>query len=359
MNDLASLRIAELFANARARGASDLHFGGANRPALRLDGHLRVLDEPRIDDAAISGFLRSTLAPHEFQRFETCGAADGTVRSATLGTQRIHAYRHLSGIRVVVRFLATSVPTLESLALPPVVATFAARPTGLMLFTGPTGSGKTTALAALIDRINRTLERSILTIEDPIEYVHVCDRSIISQREIGRDVADYARALRDAMRADPNVLLVGEMRDRETMAATMTAAETGHLVFATLHTNDAPQTIDRIIDSFPSESQAQVRSQLSSVLHAVVSMRLIPWKREPGRRAAVEILIGTDAVRNLIREGKTHQIRNAIVTGRSAGMQTLESHLSELVMRGDIDLSEARAVSVYPADIRDFDRVAS
>lgn len=358
MTDLGSLRIAELLTNARARGASDLHFGGLIRPALRIDGRLIVLDDPAIDDTTVLSYLRDSLPAHGMLRLEQQGTIDGTLRSTTIGPHRVHAYRQLGGVRVVVRFLARLVPTLESLELPPVLATFTTRPNGLILFTGPTGSGKTTALAGMIDRINRSLERSILTVEDPIEYVHAPVRSIIAHCEIGRDVADYHEALRGAMRADPNVLLVGEMRDRATMQAAMTAAETGHLVFATLHTNDAPQTVDRIVDSFSSDAHNQIRSQLANVLHAIVSMRLVARKQNAGRRAVTEILIATDAVRNLIREGKTHQLRNAIVTGRNVGMQTLETHLSELVMRGEIDFTQAQAVSTHPADLRGLERAA-
>jgi twitching motility protein PilT len=259
-------------------------------------------------------------------------------------------------VRVVVRLLAQAVPQLADLGLPPTIASFAQAPLGLVLFTGPTGSGKTTALAALIDRINREGERNIVTVEDPIEYVHTPIRSIVTQCEIGRDVADFARALRGVLRADPDVILIGEMRDRETIAAALTAAETGHLVFATLHTNDTAQTIDRIIDAFPSEAQAQIRAQLAAVLLATVGLRLVPRSRGSGRRAAAELLVATDAVRNLIREGKTHQLRNAIVTGRGAGMQTLEAHLSELVARREIALDAARSVTNRPHDVREPER---
>jgi len=255
-------------------------------------------------------------------------------------------------VRIVIRLLAESVPALSTLGLPPVIATLAHAPQGLVLFTGPTGSGKTTALAALIDSINRTRERSIITIEDPIEYRHTPLRSVIAHCEIGRDVVDYPEALRGMLRADPDVILIGEMRDRETMAAALTAAETGHLVLATLHTNDTPQTIDRIIDAFPAEAQNQVRAQLAAVLLAAVGLRLVARRTGSGRRAAAEILIATDGVRTMIRDGKTHQLRNAIVTGRNVGMQTLETHLTELVARREITLDDARAASSRPNDVR-------
>jgi twitching motility protein PilT len=355
--ELAAIRISELLRNARVRGASDVHFGGGERPALRIDGRLIVLEGEPILESALLTFLEAGLTPTAFRRLAERGTADGARRTAEFGPCRIHGYRQIGGVRVVVRLLAETVPQLAHLELPAVVASFADRPMGLVLFTGPTGSGKTTALAALIDLINRSGERTIITVEDPIEYIHTSVRSLITHCEIGRDVVDYAEALRGMMRADPDVILVGEMRDRETMAAALTAAETGHLVFATLHTNDAAQTIDRIVDSFPSDAHSQIRSQFAAVLVAVVGLRLVPRRAGAGRRAAAEILVATDGVRNLIREGKTHQLRNAIVTGREAGMQTLETHLTMLVERGEISLAMAQAVSSRPHDIRE--RVAS
>jgi twitching motility protein PilT len=349
--ELGAIRISELLHNARVRAASDIHFGGGERPALRIDGRLIVLEDEPIPDAALLTFLEARLAPAAFKRLSDRGTADGAYRSGETGPYRIHAFRQLGGIRVVVRLLADTVPQLAQLGLPAVIASFAHAPQGLVLLTGPTGSGKTTALAALVDAINRTTQRNIITIEDPIEYIHTPIRSMIAHCEIGRDVDDYAEALRGAVRADPDIILVGEMRDRETMAAALTAAETGHLVLSTLHTNDAAQTIDRIVDAFPSEAQNQIRSQVAAVLLATVSLRLVPRLDIAGRRAAAEILVATDAVRNMIREGKTHQLRNAIVTGRKAGMQTLESHLSELVARRDIALTSAQAVSSRPGDL--------
>ena len=356
--ELGAIRIAELLANARVRKASDVHFGGEARPAVRIDGKLISLEGQPIPQTAITAYLASVLTPDQFERLAKRGTADGAERADDGGAMRIHAYRQSTGTRVVVRLLAQTIPQLDELELPPVVATFADRPMGLVLFTGPTGSGKTTALAALLDCINRSSERHIITVEDPIEYVHQPLRSLVTQCEIGRDVVDYAEALRGMLRADPDVILVGEMRDRETMAAAMTAAETGHLVFATLHTNDTAQTIDRIIDSFPSEAQNQMRSQLAAVLVGVVGLRLVPRRIGTGRRAAAEVLIATDGVRNTIREGKTHQLRNAIVTGRDVGMQTLETHLRSLVERGEIGLAEAQAVCGRPGEIRIAERTA-
>jgi twitching motility protein PilT len=357
--ELSAIRMRELLCNARVRGASDIHFGGGEPSALRIDGRLIVLPDEPPAEAALASFLAGRLRAAELQRLADRGTADGAAHTADIGPHRIHAYRQWGGIRVAIRLLAESVPALATLGLPPVIATLATAPLGLVLFTGPTGSGKTTALAALIDSINRSSERSIITIEDPIEYHHTPIRSVIAHCEIGRDVVDYPEALRGMLRADPDVILIGEMRDRETMAAALTAAETGHLVLATLHTNDTPQTIDRIIDAFPAEAQHQVRAQLAAVLLAVVGLRLVPRRSGSGRRAAAEILIASDGVRTMIRDGKAHQLRNAIVTGRSAGMQTLEAHLSELVARREIALDDARAVSSRPHDVREAERGAA
>jgi twitching motility protein PilT len=347
------IRVHDLVRDARARGATDVHFGGQERPALRVDGRLCVLDVPPLDDVAVRAFLAGVFSAEQAARLDAEGGGDGAVpRAAAAGPYRVHAYRHAGGVRVAVRLLAERVPTLDALGLPAAVATFALRGSGLILFTGPTGSGKTTALAALVDRVNRETARNVVTIEDPVEYVHAPLRSLITHCEIGRDVSTYAEGLRGVLRADPDVIVIGEMRERATMAAALTAAETGHLVFATVHTNDAPQTVDRIVDAFPPEAHAQVRAQLAAVLAGIVALRLVPCRAGRGRRAAAEIMIGTDAVRALVREGKTHQLRNAIVTGRAAGMQTLETHLAELVVRGEIGLADAHAAAVRPAEVR-------
>jgi twitching motility protein PilT len=286
------------------------------------------------------------------------GSGDVAVRAGLGAPYRLHAYRSTAGLRLAFRFLRGAIPALETLSLPPIVASLATRPNGLVLFTGPTGSGKTTALAALVDRMNRTSERVIVTVEDPVEYVHAPVRSLIAHTEIGTDVRDFAEALRGFMRADPDVILVGEMRDRATMEAALGAAETGHLVLSTLHTSDAAQTVDRIVDAFPSEAQQQVRTQLAATLAAVVSLRLVPIRNGSGRVAAAEVLIGTDAVRAIVRDGKSHQLRNTIATGRASGMQTLEASLSDYVVRGIVDLDAARAVANHPADIRELERAA-
>ena len=351
------MRLDELIALARGRSASDLHVGGDTAPTLRIDGRVIVLDLATFGDDTLRMFLAEVLLPDGLTRLASIGTADIARRAGHAAPYRLHAYRTTAGLQLAFRFLASTIPTLETLALPSIVSSFALRPNGLILFTGPTGSGKTTALAALLDRMNRTSERVMVTVEDPVEYVHAPIRSLIAHSEIGTDVLDYAEALRGFMRADPDVILVGEMRDRATMEAALTAAETGHLVLSTLHTNDAAQTVDRIVDAFPSNAHAQIRTQLASTLVAVVSLRLVAARGGGGRIAAAEILVGNDAVRAIVREGKTHQLRNTIATGRASGMQTLESHLSDLLLRGAIDVQAARAVANRPAEIRELDRV--
>jgi twitching motility protein PilT len=254
-------------------------------------------------------------------------------------------------VALSLRLIPYQIPSFEDLGLPPVLRNWVELPQGLVLVTGPTGSGKSTTLAAMLDKINKNRRCHIITIEDPIEYVHRHQLAAISQREIGLDTDSFARALRSALREDPDVLLVGEMRDPETIQTALTIAETGHLVFATLHTNDAGQAIDRIVDVFPGDKQAQIRVQLAASLTGIVSQRLLP-RVAGGRVAAFEVLTATFAVRNLVREGKSSQLRNLITTGGAKfGMQTLEQSLSELVISGQVGYEEAVVHSLYPADI--------
>jgi twitching motility protein PilT len=347
------VRIDDLLALARARGASDLHLGNAGPPTLRIHGALTALELPPVSTRGLDGYLERILTPPRFARWQAGRSIDATHREGPGAPYRLHAYRALSSTQLAFRLLHPVVPVLAELELPDIVRTFTARPNGLILMTGPTGSGKTTALAALIDELNRNCGRVVVTIEDPVEFVHVPLRSIVAHCEIGRDVARYGAALRGFMRADPDVILIGEMRDRKTISAALTAAETGHLVLSSLHTNDAAQTVDRILDAFPAAAQSQVRSQLAATLIAITSLRLIPRLSGDGRAAAAEILIATDAVRAMIRDGKTHQLRNAIATGRATGMRTLESALTELVVRGVVSLEAAREQANRPTDVRD------
>ncbi|HTV74134.1 MAG TPA: PilT/PilU family type 4a pilus ATPase [Candidatus Acidoferrales bacterium] len=349
---LGTVHLWELLRAARERNASDLHLGAGEPPALRIDGALVRLESPPLRDDDLNHFAGELLDEQALQVLYERGDADGARRDDELGTFRIHAFRAFGHLRFAIRLLARQIPNLERLGLPPILASFAERTAGLVLFVGPTGSGKTTSLAALIDLINRTSDRHIVTVEDPLEYAHRPIRSLISHRELGPDVRDYATAVRSCLRADPDVILIGELRDTATMSAALIAAETGHLVFSTLHTGDAAQTVDRIVDAFGVGSQGEVRVQLAQTLVGVVSQRLLPRASGHGRRAAAEILVATDAVRALIRDGKSHQLRNAIQTGRTSGMQTLETHLSELVVRRDVTLEAARAATDRASEIR-------
>jgi twitching motility protein PilT len=269
-----------------------------------------------------------------------------------VGRYRVNAYFQRGTLGAAFRLIPTETVPIEKLGLPPVVREFSKKPRGIVLVTGPTGSGKSTSLASLINEINETRDEHILTIEDPIEFLHQHKRCIVNQRELGADAPSFALALKAALRQDPDVILVGEMRDMETIGTALTAAETGHLVFATLHTQDAPQTIDRIIDVFPPEQQGQVRAQLAIGLQGVVTQTLIPTADGQGRCVAAEVLVPTAGVRNLIREGKTHQIYSLIQTGGAAGMQTMDTSLAGLVREGKITLAAAEARSSQPAELR-------
>jgi twitching motility protein PilT len=349
---LRTLRLWELLREAREREASDLHLATGETPSLRIDGTLARMETAASQEDDLAHFVAELLDEKALRTLREYGDADAALRSEELGTFRIHAFTSSGRSRLAIRLLSRDIQTLDHLALPSILAAFTEKQAGLVLFVGPAGSGKTTSLAALVDHVNRTAQRHIITVEDPVEYEHAPIRSIISHREAGRDVCDYATAVRSCLRADPDVILIGELRDPGAMAAALTAAETGHLVFSTLHTGDAAQTVDRIVNAFGASSQSEVRVQLAQTLIGVASQRLVPRASGRGRRAAVEILVATDAVRALIRDGKTHQLRNAIQTGRNAGMQTLETHLSELVVRRDVSLEAASAVTDRPGDIR-------
>ncbi|MGN6475151.1 MAG: type IV pilus twitching motility protein PilT, partial [Mycobacteriales bacterium] len=264
---------------------------------------------------------------------------------------RGNAYRQRGSVGVALRLIPHDIPSFEFLGVPPAVQKWAGMKRGLVLVTGPTGGGKSTTLASLIDWINRNRRVHIITIEDPIEYVHSHQVSAVDQREVGDDTASFADALRSALREDPDVLLVGEMRDLESIRSALTIAETGHLVFATLHTNDVAQTLDRIVDVFPPEQQPQIRVQLANTLTGICYQRLVP-RNDGGLAAAFEVMVATSGVRNLIREGKTNQLRNSLVTGQQDGMQTLEMSLNELMANGVISYEEALAVSLYPKELK-------
>jgi len=342
---IATIRLTDILRVARQRDASDVHLAAGHVPAIRVDGRLEFVAGTEIGADEVRLMGTALLHRDAIERIETGSDISGTWSSDDLGVIRVHGYRTRDGITLALRLLRRTVPALDVLHLPAIVAGLTEKQRGLIVIAGPTGSGKSTTLAALVDRINATSARRIITIEDPIEYRHANKASIVSQREIGCDTHSYDSALIGALRADPDVIVLGEMRDPETMRTVLTAAETGHLVITTLHTGDAPQTIDRIVDAFPGTEQPQVRMQLAQALVAIVCQRLVPRAHGAGRRAVAEILVATDGVRNIVREGRTHQLRNAMMTGRQQGMQTLEHHLSALISAQEIDRAAALALS--------------
>lgn len=349
---LANIRFSDALAIATLRRASDIHFSPGSSSAIRVDGDLQFLPGSPIAAEETLALAEHLLDDAGSERMRQRGDASATWCSEDGQTLRVHAFIAAKNVHLALRLLHRRVPSLDELHMPHAVSSLAERHRGLVLFAGPTGAGKSTSLAALLGDINKRQSRRIITIEDPIEYRHESDKSCISQREVGRDVPDFSSAVTGALRADPDVIMIGEMREAATMRAAITAAETGHLVLSTLHTGDAVQTIDRIIDAFEGEQQAQIRSQLSSALVAVVCQRLVARARGGGRCLAAEILFANDAVRATIREGRTHQLRNTMLTGRQSGMQTLEHHLSELMQSGLIDRSSAEAVSERHGELR-------
>src|SRR4051812_12698208 len=326
------------------RKASDLHIAAGAAPSIRVRGKLQALDGfEKLKPQDTQEIIYSILNDEQRKRLENDLQIDFAYAIPNVGRFRVNAYRQRAALGAAFRRIPTEIPPLESLGLPPVVKELVTKPRGLVLVTGPTGSGKSTSLAAMIDVINSTRDEHIMTVEDPIEFLHHHKRCLVNQRELGSDATSFAAALKAALRQDPDVILVGEMRDLETISTALTAAETGHLVFATLHTQDAPQTIDRVIDVFPAEQQGQVRMMLSVSLQGILTQQLLPTADGSGRCVAVEVLSPTPAVRNLIREGKTHQIYSAIQTGAVHGMQTMDASLSELVKKGKITPEPALA----------------
>ena len=336
--------IDDLLERMVARGASDLHVTVASEPVIRVNGHLeRLEDFDQLSAEDTQRLLYRILSTEQQKHFEIKRQIDLSYSIPGLARFRVNVYFQRETLGAAFRMIPADLKTLEDLGMPEALNELADRPRGLILVTGPTGSGKSTTLAAVIDRINSTRSDHIMTIEDPIEFLHRHKRCIVNQREIGPDATSFAEALRGALRQDPDVILLGEMRDLETIATALTAAETGHLVFATLHTQDAPSTVDRLIDVFPAAQQEQIRVQIAATLQGVVTQTLLPRADGSGRVAALEILLPDDAVRNLIRQSKVEQIYSVMQTGTKRGMQTLEQALAELVMKGVI--SEETAVS--------------
>lgn len=322
--------IMQLLAFATKESASDVHISSGEPPMIRIHGDMRKIDMPPLMREDVHTVLYNILNDQQRKAYEEHYELDFAIAITGVGRFRVNAFLQNRGESIVFRTIPEKIPLLEQLNMPPIVAELTKKEKGLILLTGPTGSGKSTTLAAMLDLINREYKCHILTIEDPIEFVHKSKNSLVNQRELGSNTHSFANALRSALREDPDVILVGEMRDLETISLALTAAETGHLVLATLHTSSAPKTVDRIIDVFPAEQQQQIRTMLSESLQAVIAQQLIKRKEGLGRIAALEIMIGTPAVRNLIRENKIAQIPSALQTGRQHGMQTMDQALLDL-----------------------------
>ncbi|GIW41040.1 MAG: twitching motility protein PilT [Candidatus Binatia bacterium] len=339
--------ITQLLTFAHREGASDVHLAAGEPPMLRIHGDIKKLDHPPLTPEEVHRMIFDIMNDAQRKQFQETNDIDFSFELGDVARFRVNAFRQRKGEGAVFRTIPSAVMTLQELGLPEVCREVCEKEKGLVLVTGPTGSGKSTTLAAMIDYINETYEGHILTIEDPIEFVHKSKKCLINQREVGSHTRSFAAALRAALREDPDVILVGEMRDLETISLALTAAETGHLVFATLHTSSAPKTVDRIIDVFPPAQQEQIRIMFAESIEAVFTQTLVK-KKVGGRVAAMEILLGTTAVRNLIREGKVHQIPSVMQTSQKLGMQTMEMALVDLVNRGIITKEEAIARSSNP-----------
>ncbi|MBO5055924.1 MAG: type IV pilus twitching motility protein PilT [Lachnospiraceae bacterium] len=329
--------IEEMLKVAKDAGASDLHITVGVPPKMRVNGHLITMDFPRMLPPDTSQLLSEIMNEKQREKFEEKGEHDMSFSIPNFGRFRVNAYKQRGSVAIALRLVGTQVPSPEVLGVPDSVIDLYQRKRGLVLVTGPTGSGKSTTLAAIIDKINNNRECHVITLEDPIEYLHQHKLAMVNQREIGLDSQSYANALRAALREDPDVILVGEMRDFETISVAITAAETGHLVLSTLHTIGAASTVDRVIDVFPPHQQQQIRVQFANVLEAIVSQQLIPRADDLGRVAAFEVLHANHAVRNLIREGKSHQLMSVMQTNRKAGMIAMDEAIQQLYREGKID----------------------
>jgi twitching motility protein PilT len=334
-------KIDAFFKLLNEQGASDLHLASGQQPALRVRGEIERIKYKRLNSDDLRGMLYEITPEDKIKVFEETGDIDFGYEIPGLARYRCNFFMQKNGVAAVFREIPDTIMTCEQLGLPPVIAKLASLPRGLVLVTGPTGSGKSTTLAAIVDESNRTRKDHIITIEDPIEFVHQSQSCIVNHREVGLHTKTFSAALRGALREDPDIILVGEMRDLETMSLAIEAASTGHLVFATLHTPSAPKTVDRIIEVFPHDQQAQTRSTLSDGLRAIVAQVLFKRVDIKGRCVALEILIATAAVRNLIREGKTHQIPSMIQTGKKYGMMLLDDAIMNLLNKGMISADEA------------------
>ncbi len=342
------MTINELLQFTTDAGASDLHISAGSVPMIRVHGEMKKLNLPKATQEEVKELIYSTMNESQKTIFEKKLEIDFSTKLSDETRFRVNAFHQINGLAVAFRVIPNEIKAFEELNLPEVLSRLAMKHKGLILVTGPTGSGKSTTLATMIDYINDHKHCHIITVEDPIEFVHQSKNSLINQRELGHDTWSFTAALRSALREDPDVILVGEMRDLETVALALTAAETGHLVLATLHTSSATKSIDRIIDMFPKEQQTQVRSMLSESIQAVVAQTLLPMKNAEGRVPALEIMIANSAVRNLIREEKTYQIPSVIQAGTKEGMQSLDQSLYNHVMNGLLDRKVAEQVADNP-----------
>ncbi len=349
---MATLHIDRMLETCIRRGASDIHLSVGRPPVLRLHGRLRQLETKVLEPEDCVALMKSITPDRNQQELQEEGGTDFGFAFGNQGRFRVSIFRQKGNISIVLRLIPTRYLSFEEIGLPPITRALCRRPRGLFLVTGPTGSGKTTTLASMINYINDELDRHIVTVEDPIEYYHSHKKSIINQREVGNDVPSFAEALRRVLRSDPDVILVGEMRDLETISNAILAAETGHLVFSTLHTTGCQGTVNRIIDAFPHEQQDQIRVQLSTSLIAILSQALMP-RKPSGMVAAYEFLVVTPAIANLIRENKTFRIDSAIQTGKKYGMQLLDDHLWQLYDRGQIDAAEMLDKGRQPGELQE------
>lgn len=340
--------IEDILKEAKDAGASDVHLTVGIPPKMRVNGRLIDMDYPKFTPADTMEILLSIMTELQREKFEEKGEYDLSFSVPKTGRFRVNAYKQRGSVALAFRLVGTQVPSPAELGLPKSVVELSQKKRGLILVTGPTGSGKSTTLAALVDRINNSREAHVITLEDPIEYLHKHKKSIVNQREIGMDSENYANALRAALREDPDVIMVGEMRDFETIRIAITAAETGHLVLSSLHTIGAASTVDRVIDVFPPHQQQQIKIQLSNVLETVISQQLIPTADGNGRVAAFEIMHSNNAVRNLIREGKSHQLTGVIQTNRKLGMITMDDAILQLYEEDKIDRNMALQFAQNP-----------
>lgn len=349
-----TLRIENLLQEVIDKNASDLHLQVGLRPILRIDGALEPAQESQVmNDEAVENLIYSIVDEEQKQILEKDKELDFSFAFGDLGRFRVNAYHERGNLAAALRLIPSDIRSIEELGLPKVMKKFTEYPRGLVLVTGPTGSGKSTTLAAMIDKINAERAVHIITIEDPIEYTHENQKSVVAQREVHYDTYSFATSLRSTLRQDPDVVLIGEMRDLETIAAAITIAETGHLVFATLHTNSASQSVDRMVDVFPPHQQQQIRVQLASILQGIAAQRLVP-AIGGGRIPAAEVMVANSAVRNIIREGKTHQLDSVIQTGGEQGMQSMDKTLVNMIKGGKITYEEAKN---YAVDLEEVDRI--